>query len=34
VFNVSAVSGALATRRDTYEQLGCLNPQFAELALI
>ena len=34
VYNVSAVSGVLATRRDTYQQLGGLNPQFRELALI
>ena len=34
VYNVSAVSGVLATRRDTYEQLGGLNPEFRELALI
>jgi len=34
VYNVSAVSGALITRRDTYEQLGGLDPQFQELALI
>jgi O-antigen biosynthesis protein len=34
VYNVSAVSGVLATRRDTYRQLGGLNPEFRELALI
>ena len=34
VFNVSAVSGVLATRRETYQQLGGLNPEFRELALI
>ena len=34
VYNVSAVSGVLATRRDAYEQLGGLNPEFRELALI
>ena len=34
VYNVSAVSGVLATRRDTYRQLGGLDPQFGELALI
>ena len=34
VYNVSAVSGVLATRRDTYQQLGGLNPQFRDLALI
>ena len=34
VYNVSAVSGMLATRRDTYLQLGGLDPKFKELALI
>jgi GT2 family glycosyltransferase len=34
VYNVSAVSGVLATRRETYEQLGGLDPGFKELALI
>ncbi len=34
VYNVSAVSGVLATRRDTYHHLGGLNPQFKDLALI
>jgi O-antigen biosynthesis protein len=34
VYNLSAVSGVLATRRDTYHQLGGLDPQFQELALI
>jgi GT2 family glycosyltransferase len=34
VYNVSAVSGALATRRDTYQELGGLNPKLADLALI
>ena len=34
VYNVSAVSGVLATRRDTYQQLGGLNPAFGDLALI
>jgi glycosyltransferase involved in cell wall biosynthesis len=34
VFNVSAVSGILATRREVYEQLRGLDPRFRELALI
>ncbi len=34
VYNVSAVSGVLATRRDTYRQLGGLNPDLRDLALI
>ena len=34
VYNVSAVSGVLATRRDTYLALGGLDPDFEELALI
>ncbi len=34
VYNVSAVSGVLATRRDTYRQLGGLDPELGEPALI
>jgi GT2 family glycosyltransferase len=34
VFNLSAVSGVLATRREIYQQLGGLDPRFRELALI
>jgi O-antigen biosynthesis protein len=34
VYNVSAVSGVLVTPRDTYQQLGGLDPQFKDLALI
>jgi len=34
VYNLSAVSGALATRREIYEELGGLDPRFAEYALI
>jgi GT2 family glycosyltransferase len=34
VYNVSAVSGALATRRDTYQWLGGLDPEFRDLVLI
>ena len=34
VYNLSAVSGVLATRRDTYHELGGLDAQFQELALI
>ena len=34
VYNLSAVSGVLATRRDTYHALGGLDPQFRELTLI
>jgi len=34
VYNLSAVSGVLATRREIYEQLGGLDPQFREFALI
>ncbi len=34
VYNVSAVSGVLATRRETYRQLGGLNPDFGDLAPI
>jgi O-antigen biosynthesis protein len=34
VYNLSAVSGVLATRREIYQQLGGLDPQFREFALI
>jgi GT2 family glycosyltransferase len=34
VYNVSAVSGMLATPRETYRQLGGLHAEFRELALI
>jgi O-antigen biosynthesis protein len=34
VYNVSAVSGILATPRATYEQLGGLDPTYGELGLI
>ena len=34
VFNLSAVSGVLATRRDAYQELGGLDPSSSELALI
>ena len=34
VYNVSAVSGILATRRDTYQQLGGLDPTHKDLTLI
>jgi GT2 family glycosyltransferase len=34
VYNVSAVSGVLATRRETYRQLGGLNPELQDLALV
>ena len=34
VYNVSAVSGVLATRRETYHKLGGLNPEFGDLAPI
>ena len=34
VFNFSAVNGVLATRRDTFHQLGGLHPQFKDLALV
>jgi hypothetical protein len=34
VYNVSAVSGILATPRETYHQLGGLDPTYGELALI
>jgi len=34
VYNLSAVSGVLATRRDVYHELGGLDPRFGELALI
>ncbi len=34
VYNLSAVSGVLATRRETYQQLGGLDPQFREFTLI
>ncbi len=34
VYNVSAVSGILATPRKTYHQLGGLDPSYGELALI
>jgi GT2 family glycosyltransferase len=34
VYNVSAVSGVLATRRDIYHQVGGLHPEFRDLALI
>ena len=33
VYNVSAVSGVLVTRRDIYQQLGGLDPQYGDLAL-
>jgi GT2 family glycosyltransferase len=34
VYNVSAVSGVLATRRDTYHEIGGLDSRFQDLALI
>ncbi len=34
VYNLSAVSGVLATRRETFRRLGGLDPQFRDLALI
>jgi GT2 family glycosyltransferase len=34
VYNLSALTGVLATRRETYHQLGGLDPHFQELALI
>jgi GT2 family glycosyltransferase len=34
VYNVSAVSGVLATGREMYRQLGGLDPRFGDLALI
>jgi O-antigen biosynthesis protein len=34
VYNLSAVSGVLATRREIYQELGGLDPQFREFALI
>jgi len=34
VYNLSAVSGVLATRREIYHELGGLDPQFREFALI
>jgi GT2 family glycosyltransferase len=34
VSNVAALSGILATRRDIYETLGGLDPQYADLALV
>ena len=34
VCNLSAVSGVFATSRDTYRELGGLNPEFKDLALI
>ncbi|MGP0035545.1 MAG: glycosyltransferase [Solirubrobacteraceae bacterium] len=34
VANLSAVSGVLATRRATYQELGGIDPTFSELALI
>jgi GT2 family glycosyltransferase len=34
VYNLSAVSGVLATRREIYEELGGLDPRFGEFALI
>jgi GT2 family glycosyltransferase len=34
VYNVTAVSGMLATSRDAYHRIGGLDPQFRELALI
>jgi O-antigen biosynthesis protein len=34
VYNLSAVSGALATRREIYQELGGLDSRFAEYALI
>ena len=34
VYNLSAVSGLLATRREIFQELGGLDPRFGELALI
>ena len=34
VYNVSAVGGVFVTRRDSYHQLGGLNPELGDLALI
>jgi O-antigen biosynthesis protein len=34
VYNVSAISGVLATRRDTYETLGGLHTQYGDLAVV
>ena len=34
VYNVSAVSGVFATRRETYHELGGLNPELGDLAPI
>ena len=34
VYNVSAVGGVLATRREIYERLWGLDPEFGELALV
>jgi len=34
VYNLSAVSGILATRRDLYASLGGLEPEFNDYALI
>jgi GT2 family glycosyltransferase len=34
VYNLSAVSGVLVTRREIYDELGGLDPQFGEFALI
>jgi O-antigen biosynthesis protein len=34
VYNLSALSGVFATRRDTYRELGGLDPGFQELALV
>ena len=34
VYNLSAVSGMLATRREIYEELDGLDPRFGELALV
>jgi hypothetical protein len=34
VYNLSAVSGILATRRDIYQQLGGLDPRYKDLTLI
>ena len=34
VYNLSAVSGALVTRRETYHQLGGIDPELKDLALI
>jgi O-antigen biosynthesis protein len=34
VYNLSALSGVLATRRDVYAEMGGLDPRFGELALV